>query len=58
MSPPPELTFSPYFHKGGPLCSGLQAEWTRCATTSLEEPTWKESENEEAPQSVNCLLLA
>ena len=42
---------------GAPLCSGVQAEWTRCATTILEEPTWRTSENEEAPQSVKCLPL-
>ena len=24
---------------GAPLCSGVQAEWTRCATTILKEPT-------------------
>ena len=43
---------------GGPLCSGVQAEQTRCATTVLQEPTQNASENEEAPQSVRCLLLA
>ena len=38
-----------------PLCSGVWAEWKRCATTILEEPTQKVSENEEVPQSVNSL---
>ena len=33
-------------------------EWARCATTALEEQTLTESETGEAPQSVNCLLLA
>ena len=36
---------------GAPLCLGVQAEQTRCTTTVLSEPTWKVSENEEAPQS-------
>ena len=43
---------------GAPLCSGVQAEQTRYATTILEEPIWKASENEEAPQSAKCLLPA
>ena len=42
---------------GAPLCSGVQAEWTRCTTTVLEEPTLKVSEREEVPQSVNCLQI-
>ena len=40
------------------LYSGVQAEWTRCAITVLEEPTQKASEDEEAIQSLNCLLPA
>ena len=43
---------------GAPLCTGVQAEWTRCATTILEEPTQKVSENEKVPQSAKCLPLA
>ena len=41
-----------------PLRSGVQAQQTRCTTTILEEPTQKVSENEEVPQSVNCLTPA
>ena len=41
-----------------PLCSGVWAEWTRCATTILEEPTLKMSKNEEVPQHMNGLLPA
>ena len=40
---------------GATLCSGVQAEQTRCATTILEEPTQKASENEEVPQSAKCM---
>ena len=40
---------------GAPLCSGVQAEWTRCATTILEEPTQKASGNEKVWQSAKCL---
>ena len=40
---------------GAPLCSGVQAKWTWCATTILGEPTQKVSENEEVSQSANCL---
>ena len=40
---------------GAPLCSGVQAEQTRCATTILKEPTQKASETEEVPQSAKCL---
>ena len=40
---------------GAPLCSGVWAEQTRCATTVLEEPTQKANEIEEVPQSVRCL---
>ena len=43
---------------GAPLCSGVWAEQTRCVTTILEKPTQKAGENEEAPPSTNCLLLA
>ena len=43
---------------GSPLCSGVHTEWTRCTTTVQEEPILKVSENEEAPQRVNCLPLA
>ena len=43
---------------GAPLCSGVWAEWTRCMTTMLKEPTWKANENEKAPQSLYCLPLA
>ena len=39
VSPPLGLTFSHYPHNGALLCSGVQAEWVRCATTILEEPT-------------------
>ena len=44
--------------KGTPLCMAVQNEQARSATTILEEDTLKESETEEVPQSVNCLLLA
>ena len=40
---------------GAPLHSGVWAEQTRCATTILEEPTQKASENERVPQSAKCL---
>ena len=43
---------------GASLCPGVLAEQTRCTTTVLEEPTQKASENEEVPQSANCLLSA
>ena len=43
---------------GAPLCTIAQAEWTRCATTVLEEPTQRVSENEKVPQSAKCLPLA
>ena len=43
---------------GAPLCTGVQAEQTRCATTILEEPTQKASEHEKVPQSAKCLPLA
>ena len=43
---------------GAPSCLAVQAEQTRCATTILEEPTQKVSENEKLPQSVKCLPLA
>ena len=43
---------------GTSLCSGVQAEWAKCTTTILEEPTQKVSENEEVSQSVKCLPLA
>ena len=36
----------------------VSTEWARCATSTLEDQTQKESETEEAPQSVNCLLPA
>ena len=39
-----------------PLCTGVWAEQTRCATTILKKPTQKASENEKVPQSVKCLL--
>ena len=55
MSPPLKLTFSHHSHKGDPLCTVVQTEWARCATTAVEEQTLKESETEEASQSVNCL---
>ena len=57
-SPPPELIFLITPKMGAPLCSGVQAEWTSCTITILEEPTQKSSEIEEASQSENCLLLA
>ena len=50
--------FSHYPIMGAPLCSGVWTECTRCTTTILEEPTQKAIENEEAPQSMNCLSLA
>ena len=34
---------------GAPLCSCVWAEWTRCTTIILEEPTQKASENVEVP---------
>ena len=37
---------------------GVWTEQARGTTTALKEQTLKESETEEAPQSVNCLLLA
>ena len=43
---------------GAPLCTGVWAEWAKCAITILEEPTQKVSENEKVPQSAKCLLLA
>ena len=43
---------------GTPLYKVVQIEWARCATTTMEEQTLKETETEEAPQSVNCLPLA
>ena len=43
---------------GGPLCTGVWAEQTRCTTTVLEDPTQKASENEKVPSSAKCLLLA
>ena len=43
---------------GTPLCTGVQAEQTRCSTTILEEPTQKASENEKVPWSAMCLPLA
>ena len=43
---------------GAPLCSAVQAEWTKCVTTILEEPTQKMGETEEVPQSTKCLLPA
>ena len=58
MSPPLKLTFSHHSDKGNSLCMVVWTEWARCTTTALEEQTLKESEIEEAPQSVNCLLLA
>ena len=57
-SPPPALTFLIPPIMGVPLCSGVQAEQTSCATTTLEKMTQKESENEEAPKNVNSLPLA
>ena len=36
----------------------VQTGWARCATTTLEEQTLKESETEEVPQSVKCLSPA
>ena len=52
ISPPPELTFSHYPHNGSSMYRCMS--WPRCATT-MEEPTQKVSENEEMPQSANCL---
>ena len=43
---------------GAPLCTGVQAEQTRCITTVLEEPTQRVSENEKVLQSAKCLPLA
>ena len=43
---------------GAPLCSTVQAEWTKCTTTIMEEPTQEVSENERAPQSAKCLRSA
>ena len=58
MSPPLKLNFSHHSHKGDLLCMVVWTEWARCVTTTLGELTLKESETEEAPQSVNCLALA
>ena len=43
---------------GAPLCTGVLAEWTRCTTTILKEPTQKVSENKKVPQSAKYLPLA
>ena len=43
---------------GTPLCMVMQSKWEGCTTTTLEKQTPEESETEETPQSVNCLLLA
>ena len=58
MSPPLDLTSSHHPIMGAPLCSGVWTKWTRCATTVLEEPTQRVSENEKVPQSAKCLLPA
>ena len=44
--------------EGIPHCMILHAEQARCITTTLEEQTLEDSETEEAPQGVNCPLLA
>ena len=36
----------------------LQAKWDWCIPTALETQTLERNEAEEAPQSVNCVLLA
>ena len=56
LSPPSESTS--HHPTWAPLCTNVWAEWTRCATTILEKPTQRVSENEKAPQSAKCMLPA
>ena len=58
MSPQLESTFLINTIMGAPLCAAVWVDWIQCTTTVLEEPTQKASENEKAPQSAKCLLLA
>ena len=59
MSPPLKLTFfliTPT--EATHVCMVVQAKQARCTNTALEEQTLEGNETEEAPQSVNCPLLA
>ena len=44
--------------EGFHLCMVVQAKWARCTNATQEEQTLEGSENEEMPQSANCLSLA